>query len=95
MTINKLSFVFFVLCFALINASLVPHEPPIVSHVPRTYKISLDDTPEQRWAQIIQDYRVPLQKFMNAFDELRIPDSFFEGVDFFAKNVYPHKDFVA
>ena len=32
---------------------------------------------------------------MNAFDELRIPDTFLEGVEFFAKNVYPHKDFVA
>lgn len=32
---------------------------------------------------------------MKYFDELPIPKKFFEGVEYFAKNVYSHKDFVA
>lgn len=53
-----------IFCSTLITATIVPHLPPIHSHVPRTYKLSLDDTPEQRWAQVIRDYREPLAKFM-------------------------------
>lgn len=35
-----------VLCCAIVvKATIVPHLPPIHSHVPRTYKVSLDDTP--------------------------------------------------
>lgn len=67
-------------CTIVIQATIVPHLPPIHSHVPRTYKLNLDDTPEQRWAQILKDYKQPLEKFMKYFDKLPIPEKFFEGV---------------
>lgn len=44
---------------------------------------------------MVQDYKEPLAKFMHYFDLLPIPKTFFEGVEWFAKNVYEHKDFVA
>ncbi len=54
-----------VLCFStILHATVVPHVGPIHSHVPRTYKLSLDDTPEQRWSQMVKDYKEPLAKFM-------------------------------
>jgi hypothetical protein len=37
-------------------STVVPHVGPIKSHAPRTYKVSLDDIPEVRWATIIKDY---------------------------------------
>lgn len=53
-----------VLLTLCIHATVVPHLPPIHSHVPRTYKISLDVSPQQRWAPLINDYKEPLAKFM-------------------------------
>jgi hypothetical protein len=67
-------------CATIIQSTVVPHLPPIHSHVPRTYKVSLDDTPEQRWAPMLRDYKEPLDKFMKYFDMLPIPEKFFEGV---------------
>ncbi len=76
---NKTLFSFGVLlcCCTILHATVVPHLPPIHSHVPRSYKISLDDSPEQRWGQIIKDYKEPLGKFMEYFDMLPIPEKFF------------------
>lgn len=77
------------------NATVIPRVEPVVTHVPRTYKVSLSDPPEVRWKQIIEDYKVPLAKFMEDFDKLPIPESFFNGVEWYAKNVFKHQDFVA
>lgn len=76
-------------------STVVPRVTPIHSHVPRTYKVSLDDSPEVRWAPIIKDYHDALGHFMDYVNKLPIPEKFFEGVEWYAKNVYSHKDFVA
>ncbi len=68
MTQSKYFIPLLIIFFTFANSTLVPHEPPFIDRVTRTYKISLDDTPQQRWSQILQDYKVPLQKFMDAFD---------------------------
>jgi hypothetical protein len=36
-----------------ISCTVIPRVEPVVSHVPRTYKVSLDDPPEVRWKQIM------------------------------------------
>lgn len=92
---KNLLFLALLLCVTVIRTTIVPHVPPIHSHIPRTYKVSLDDTPEKRWAPLVNDYKEPLAKFMKYFDELPIPAKFWDGVEYFAKNVYSHKDFVA
>ncbi len=88
----------FLLLIALIlaiNATVIPRVEPIVTHVPKTYRVSLDDAPEVRWKQILEDYKVPLAKFMEDFNKLPIPESFYNGVEWYAKNMFIHKDFVA
>ena len=44
----------------LTTATMVPHLPPIDSHIPLTYRVSIDDPPETRWRNIIHDYHEPL-----------------------------------
>lgn len=68
------------LFIVIAHATVVPHPGPVVSHVPRTYKVSLDDPAEKRWEHIIKDYHEPLTRFMNFLDLLPIPAKFFEGV---------------
>ena len=70
----------FLLSFTFTNSTVVPHVPPFKTHVPRTYKVSLDDPPMIRWAHIIKDYSEPLKRFMDYFDLLPIPKDFFHGV---------------
>lgn len=77
------------------TTTVVPRVTPIKSHVPRTYKVSLDDPPLKRWAPLVKDYHEPLKRFMDYFDLLPIPKTFFEGVEWYAKHVYAHQDFVA
>ena len=76
-------------------STVVPHVGPVKSHVPRTYKVSLDDSPVNRWKHIVTDYHEPLKRFMNYFDLLPIPEGFFNGVEWYAKNVFKYQDFVA
>ena len=45
---------------SVVLTTMVPHVGPIDSHVPSVYKVSLDDPPEVRWAQIVKDYKHPL-----------------------------------
>lgn len=71
--------------------TVVPRVGPVHSHVPLTYKVSLDDTPKQRWTQIVHDYWEPLKRFMDYFDMLPIPKEFFHDVEWYAKNVYQQK----
>ena len=62
------------LAFVLaINATVVPRIDPIVTHVPRNYKVQIDDPPMVRWKQILEDFKEPLAKFMADFNKLPIP----------------------
>lgn len=79
----------------LATSTVIPRVEPIVTHVPKTYKVSLDDSPEVRWRPIIEDFKVPLAKFMEEFNKLPIPQTFYNGVEWYAKNVFKHQDFVA
>lgn len=76
-------------------STVVPHVGKIKSHVPRTYKVSLDDPLEKRWAPIVHDYRHAFTLFMNYFDLLPIPKHFWSVVEWYAKNIFVHKDFTA
>jgi len=77
----------------LATATVVPHIGKIKSHVPRTYNVSLDDPLNKRWAPILHDYRHALGLFINYFDLLPLPADFFKGVEWYAKNVFVHKEF--
>lgn len=72
-----------------------PHLDPIISHVPKAYKVNLEDSPEVRWAPIIKDYAEPLKKFMYYFDLIPFSKTFFQGIEWFAKNEFKYPDFVA
>ena len=40
----------------LILANVHPHPDPIITHVPKVYKVNVDDSPMDRWAPIIKDF---------------------------------------
>lgn len=44
------------LLLALTFANVHPHPDPIITHVPKIYKVNLEDPPMVRWAPIIKDY---------------------------------------
>lgn len=77
----------------LCGSTVVPHITKIKPHVPRTYNVSLDDTYSKRWAPILHDYKHALTLFMNYVDLLPIPASFWKGVEWYADNIFTHKDF--
>ena len=58
------SLLLFLSVVLLATSTVIPRVEPIVTHVPKTYKVSLDDPPEVRWKQIMEDFKVPLAKFM-------------------------------
>ena len=80
---------------AVALGTVIPRVTPIVAHAPLVYKVNLEDGPLKRWAPIVKDFAVPLKKFIDYFDTLPISPDFFEGVEWFAKNKYQHKEFVA
>lgn len=85
-----------VLCLIAVSlATVVPHVGKVVSHKPRTYKISLDDSFEDRWRPIAKDYRHHLQLFMAYFEMLPIPESVFNALDWYGHNVFKYKEYVA
>ena len=45
-----------ILLIALATATMVPHVGPVDTHVPRVYKMELNESPEVRWAPIMKDY---------------------------------------
>ncbi len=45
------------LLVAIVLANTHPHLDPIVTHVPKSYKVNVDDPPLTRWAPIIKDYQ--------------------------------------
>jgi len=85
----------FAVVVLLCSGTVVPHIGKIKSHIPRTYNVSLDDPLIKRWAPILHDYNHALTLFMNYFDLLPIPNDFWKGVEWYANNVFVHKDFTA
>jgi len=81
------------LCLSLANVH--PHPDPIITHVPKVYKVNLEDHPMVRWAPIIKDYLEPLSRFMYYFDLIPFPKTFFREVEWYAKNQFKYQDFVA
>ncbi len=74
----KFLLLFVLICLGL--STIVPHVPPIHSHVPRVYKVHLEDDLLTRWKPIAEDYKEAVTQFMKWFDMLPIPKTFFEGV---------------
>ena len=88
--------VLILLILVLTSCTVVPRQPPIQSHPPLTYKVQIDDPPLVRWAPIIKDFNASIHIFVAEFlDKQPIPKGFYDGVEWFAKNEYNHKDFVA
>ena len=88
-----------ILVFAVVvficGATVVPHVGKIKPHVPRTYNVSLDDPLSKRWAPILHDYKHAFDLFMNYFDLIPFSKGFWKAVDWYAKNVFVHKEFTA
>ena len=76
-------------------STMVPHVGPVDSHEPRTYKMELNDPPLKRWAFIWRDYKEPLSRFMEYLDLLPISKTFYDGVEWYARNEFKYQDFVA
>ena len=90
-----MKFIILAILLILALSNVVPHVGEVKSHVPRTYKVSLDSSLEDRWRPIIKDYMDPLKLFMSYFDMLPIPQTVFDMLDWYAHGVFKHKDFVA
>jgi hypothetical protein len=80
---------------ALTFSNVRPHPDPIITHVPKVYKVNIEDPPMVRWAPIIKDYMEPLSRFMFYFDLIPFPKTFFREVEWYAKNQFKYQDFVA
>jgi hypothetical protein len=39
------------------TSMVIPHLGKLKGHVPRVYKVQVDDPPEVRWAPMVHDYR--------------------------------------
>jgi len=48
--------IIFAILVAVVCCTMVPHFGPVVTHIPRTYKMELNDSPLTRWAAIAKDY---------------------------------------
>jgi hypothetical protein len=62
MKISRLSFL--IASVIVVYSTMVPHLPPIESRAPLTYKVSLNDAPEVRWAPLARDFAEPIKRFM-------------------------------
>jgi hypothetical protein len=80
---------------AVTACTMVPHVGPVDTHVPRTYKMELNDSPLTRWAQIAKDYAHDIRRFEEYIELLPIPEGFYEGVEWYARNEFKYQDFVA
>ena len=47
-----------------------------------------------RWKPIIQDFQHDLTRMLEFIDLLPIPQGFFDGVEWYAKNEFKHQDLV-
>lgn len=81
--------------FFLAAATVIPRVGPIVSHPAATYKVQIDDPPLKRWAPILRDFNQSLHRFVEFLDLLPVPQGFYDGVEWFAKNEFKYQDFVA
>lgn len=79
----------------LIASNTHPHLDPIITHVPKSYKVSVDDPPLTRWGPIVKDYQKAIDRFMYFFDLIPFPKTFFKDVEWYAKNEFKYQDFVA
>jgi hypothetical protein len=84
-----------VVLLGLSCCTMVPHIGPVDTHVPRTYKMELNDPPETMYAPIWRDYREPVTRFMEYIDLLPISKSFYDGVEWYARNEFKYQDFVS
>lgn len=75
-------------------STVIPHVEKVKAHHPRTYNVSLDDTPLERWRPILKDYKHALGLFINMFELLPISEKFFDLVDWYGHKVFKHQDFV-
>jgi hypothetical protein len=71
---------------ALTVSNTHPHLDPIINHVPKVYKVNIEDPPMVRWSQIVKDFEKPLARFMYFFDLIPFPKNFFKDVEFYARN---------
>ena len=62
-----------VLLVVAVSSTMVPHVGPVDTHVPKVYKMELNDSPEERWAPIAKDYAEPIKRFQEFIDLLVIP----------------------
>lgn len=67
-------------------SEVIPHPGPVDSHAPLTYKVQISDPPVTRWAPIIRDFNATLHRFLAFVDLLPIPNGFYNGVEWYAKN---------
>ena len=68
------------LLVTLAVANVRPHLDPIITHVPKVYKVDIDEPPMTRWAPILKDYAEPLSRFMYFYDLIPFPKTFFREV---------------
>lgn len=68
------------LLLTLVISNTHPHLDPIINHVPKLYKVDIDEDPLTRWAPIIKDYAEPLKKFMFWIDLIPFSKTFFHDV---------------
>lgn len=87
--------ILFLLTITLAFSTMVPHVGPVESRRPLTYKVSLNDPPIVRWAPMARDFAEPIHRFMEYLDLLPIPKTFYDGVEWYAKNEFKYQDFVA
>ena len=84
------------LLLILVTANVNPHPTPVISHSPRTYKVNVEDSPMTRWAPIVNDFKKPIQEFMDyMFTHIPFPKTFFKDVDYYARHHFKYQDFVA
>lgn len=85
-----------IICYLILlsTSTVIPRTGPIDSHPPTSYKVQVDDPPLVRWGPIIKDYNASLHRFVEFLELIPIPEGFYEGVEWFAKNEFKYQDFV-
>ena len=64
-----------------------PHYDPIDSHVPKTYRVNLEDSPMVRWGPIVKDHQAGIDRFIHYYDHhLPVSKTFLKDVEWYARN---------
>jgi hypothetical protein len=87
--------IIFAFLVALALSNTHPHLDPIINHIPKTYKVQVDEAPLTRWAPIIKDYQKALDTFMYFLNLIPFSKTFFKDVNWYAHNEFKYQDFVA